>query len=60
MILSGGTAKMIGMVGFFEDMLEGSEFSEIKVKLGDPFRNIEYPPVLEEKINKSSLFSQLL
>ncbi|GMX58996.1 MAG: hypothetical protein MCSN_6510 [Candidatus Microsyncoccus archaeolyticus] len=54
MILSGGTAKMIGMVGFFEDMLEGSEFSEIKVKLGDPFRNIEYPPVLEEKINKSS------
>ncbi|MDD3292690.1 MAG: type IV pilus assembly protein PilM [Candidatus Pacebacteria bacterium] len=54
LILSGGTAKMIGIVKYFQDMFDDNEFSKIKIKLGNPFENISYPPSIEEKMKKSA------
>lgn len=54
MILSGGTARMIGIIKFFEDIIKSSEFSEVKLKLAEPFKDIEYPTIIDEKIRKSN------
>jgi type IV pilus assembly protein PilM len=54
MILSGGTAKTIGIVKYFQEMVDHDEFSGIKVKLGEPFNDIEYPASIEAKIKKSN------
>lgn len=53
LILSGGTAKTVGIVKYFQDMFNDKEFSNINIKIGNPFENIDYPPALEEKIKKS-------
>jgi type IV pilus assembly protein PilM len=53
MILSGGTAKMLGIVKYFQEMFEQEEFADIKIKVCDPFLDMDYPSVIEEKIKKS-------
>ncbi len=53
LILSGGTAKTIGIVKYFEDTFNDKEFLNIKVKIGNPFENVGYPSAIEEKIRKS-------
>lgn len=45
-ILSGGTANTPGLKKYF------SEEIKKEVEIADPFKNIFYPPVLEETINK--------
>ena len=45
---------MIGIIKFFEDIIKSSEFSEVKLKLAEPFKDIEYPTIIDEKIRKSN------
>lgn len=54
MILSGGTAKTIGIIKYFQEMIDYGDFLGVKVKPGEPFNDIEYPPALEVKIKRSN------
>lgn len=54
-ILAGGTSMMIGIREYFEKSLNQDESQVMRVEIADPFKDIDYPPVLKKKIGEISL-----
>ena len=54
LVLSGGTANMIGIVDYFKEVFDYAEFGGINIGLGEPFSDLVYPLAIEKRIKKSN------
>jgi len=53
MILSGGTSNLLGIVDFFKEAFNQSEFGGMEIGISQPFKDISFPSGLEKKISRS-------
>jgi len=54
LLLSGGTANLVGIVDYFKEMFDHAEFGGLSISLGEPFKDLAYPSIIDKRIKKSN------